>query len=307
MHVASDSQLSDIERGPKRPVRRQNRPPDTSAPQREWSSAPDDVTQPLFEAVERAPAKPAQEPSEPPRSAPLPAAPPAPTPSANRPAALVEPVPEDEATEAPSLASASHAVCLETGPVPDGIRDGELSPSVRLQPHRSRTVASHASAFVGGALATFVAIQFVGVDREPTVAAFASVPVAARAAVPDPGAVAPPAHALQPITPTAPVDTTAIGGHPIVTEAVLRKGEWLAASFRRHDIPMPILTLIVGEVGDVFDFTRSQPGHRYSVTRDGSGELVSFRYVIGSRGELRVRRMGEGYTVTLDTASTLAR
>jgi hypothetical protein len=84
---------------------------------------------------------------------------------------------------------------------------------------------------------------------------------------------------------------------------VIRQGEWLAASFRSHRIPMPILTLIDREVGDVFDFTRSQPGHHYSLTRDSAGELVVFRYFLGAGKELRVRRTGQRYAVTLAAGS----
>ena len=87
--------------------------------------------------------------------------------------------------------------------------------------------------------------------------------------------------------------------HSLVTEGVIREGEWLAASFRNQDIPMRILNLINREVGDLFDFTHSQPGHRYTVTLDSGGELVAFHYVVEPGNELIVQRTGEVYTVTV--------
>ncbi len=153
------------------------------------------------------------------------------------------------------------------------------------------------------------------VAARPTTPGFDELPAAptkppaselARATLPSVSAAGPTALAPRATSPAAPSRAAAIDGTQIVTEGVIRPGEWLAASFRSHDIPMPILNLINREVGNLFDFTRSQPGDRYSLTRDSGGELVAFRYVIANRDELRLRRTGEHYTATLGTVSVSA-
>ena len=146
-----------------------------------------------------------------------------------------------------------------------------------------------------GTAATRIAV--LDFDELPVAQNAASAPVPAPATVPDIAAAQPTAPAPRPTAPVAPAGDAATGGSQTVTEGVIHKGGCLAASFRRHDIPIPILTRVVREVGDVFDFTRSRPGDRYTVIRDSAGVLVAFRYVIGPGDELRVRRTGEDYTV----------
>ncbi len=145
-----------------------------------------------------------------------------------------------------------------------------------------------------------------GFDELPAAQTKPPAPELARATLPSVSAAGPTALAPRATSPAAPSHAAAIDGTQIVTEGVIRPGEWLAASFRSHDIPMPILNLINREVGNLFDFTRSQPGDRYSLTRDSGGELVAFRYVIANRDELRLRRTGEHYTATLGTVSASA-
>jgi len=242
-------------------VRRKEVAPDTSAPLLTWSASAGAAPEPTPE-------------------------------SAARPTA--EPVPER------SFSTAAAGPVLESGPAPGAAGDRELPPPVRSQ---RRSILNAALWCVGalgaGVLATPIAIQLLGGDPEPTVAPLTPAPVPAPTSLPAVAAAPPPpASAPRPTTAAAPARGAATDGGRIVTEGVIRKGEWLAASFRRHDIPMPILTLIDHAVGDVFDFKRSRPGHRYTVTRDTVGELVTFRYLIGPRDELRVRRTGEDYTVT---------
>jgi hypothetical protein len=126
-----------------------------------------------------------------------------------------------------------------------------------------------------------------------------ALPALPPVSAPRPAATAPSRLTVAAIAPVAAPVRAAVDDGPSVTEGVIGKGEWLAASFRNHGIPMPILSLIDREVGDRFDFTRSLPGQRYTVTRDSGGELVEFRYAIGREDELRVHRTAEGYTVTL--------
>jgi hypothetical protein len=64
----------------------------------------------------------------------------------------------------------------------------------------------------------------------------------------------------------------------LVVEGVIESGEWLAASFRRNDIPAELASLIAREMGDAVDFRHSYPGDRYRVTRNRTGELVAFEY-----------------------------
>jgi hypothetical protein len=52
----------------------------------------------------------------------------------------------------------------------------------------------------------------------------------------------------------------------------------LAASFRRLNVPGALATVVAREIGDAYDFRRSQPGDRYRITRTRAGELVAFVY-----------------------------
>jgi len=263
-------------------IRREEVAPRNSAPLPKWSASTD-------AAPDQPPATPAQPAAEtiPEPLAPTPAAPmTAATAAGDEPALGAEP-------------SALADLVCECGRPPDGTRDRERPPAAR--PRRRRVLtdsARYAGAFGAGAFATLIAIQLLGNDPETTVAPpAAALPMTAPAALPAVGA-APATAATQPTSPAAMAHVEATSGNQIVTEGVIRKGEWLAASFRSHDIPMSILTLIGREVGDVFDFTRSRPGHRYTVTRDAAGELLAFRYVIGPGDELLVRRSAEEYAVT---------
>jgi hypothetical protein len=237
---------------------------------------------------------------------------------------LAQPAPEAAQEPLAPPPSPARAI-LESSPVHEDIGDQDLLPSVRSTRRRILTAASYAGAFGAGVLATLVAIPFLGGDSEPAensvvdiassieiggmpaalVAASDPVPESvALPALPPVSAARPAATAPSPLTvaaiaPVAAPVRAAVDDGPSVTGGVIGKGEWLAASFRNHGIPMPILSLIDREVGDRFDFTRSLPGQRYTVTRDSGGELVEFRYAIGRGDELRVHRTAEGYTVTL--------
>jgi hypothetical protein len=241
-------------------------------------------------------------------------------------AAPVEPA--AELAEPPSVATRAGLV-RESGPVPGGTRDRAPLTRFRSQRRRIPTIAAWcAGVFGGGVLASLIAIQLLGADLGAADAALAAAPVpaleksaveggagaaearaavatrigaldfheppATRSAVPAPAAL-PAVAAAPPTSPALPARAAATDGGQIVTDGVIRDGEWLAASFRRLDIPMPIITVITQQVGDLFDFTRSRPGHRYTVTLDGAGELVAFRYVIGPGDELRIHRTGQDY------------
>jgi len=75
----------------------------------------------------------------------------------------------------------------------------------------------------------------------------------------------------------------------VVVEGVIESGEWLAASFRRRNIPGELAGLIAREIGDAYDFRHSQPGDRYRVTLTRDGELVAFDYGTAENDQLELR------------------
>ncbi len=303
-------------------ARREELAPGTSAPLLEWGGSANAAPEPPLETPVRPAAEPVQEPLALPFAAPQPAAPAAPG----------EPAAMSELAEPPDPAPLTDLL-HESNPVPGGTRDRGRPPRARSQQRGILAKsAGYAGAFGGGVLATLIAIQLLGGDPDsdlssdlepggapkPTITAPAATLVRVREEsivqigpgsiefereVAPVSAAPPTAPVARPTAAVAPTRAATASGNRTVTEGVIRKGEWLAASFREHDIPMPILTLIGREVGDVFDFTHSRPGHRYTVTRDGAGELVAFRYVIGPGDELHVRRTGEDYTVARSVAA----
>jgi len=87
----------------------------------------------------------------------------------------------------------------------------------------------------------------------------------------------------------APTDTAALESDRNVVDGVIGSGEWLAASFRRRGVPAELASVIAREMAGAYDFRHSQPGDRYRVTRDRSGELVSFHYEPVGQAALELR------------------
>jgi hypothetical protein len=110
-------------------------------------------------------------------------------------------------------------------------------------------------------------------------------------------AALPAVAAAPPTAASIPARVAATDDRQIVIDGVIRNGEWLAVSFRMNDIPVSLIDLITDQVGELFDFRLSRPGHRYTVTLDGTRELVAFRYVIGPADVLQIRRTGRDYSV----------
>jgi hypothetical protein len=118
-------------------------------------------------------------------------------------------------------------------------------------------------------------IEFLGaIPAAPDSAARVSAPVRAPDRTPD-------------RTP-AEIEPAADAGN-VVVEGTIESGSWLAASFRRHDIPNGLASLIAREMGDAYDFRHSQPGDHYRVTRNRAGELVAFDYEGAGRDILELR------------------
>jgi hypothetical protein len=86
----------------------------------------------------------------------------------------------------------------------------------------------------------------------------------------------------------AEIEALADAGN-VVVEGAIESGEWLAASFRRRNIPGELASLIAREVGDAYDFRHSQPGDRYRVTLTRDGELVAFDYGAAENDQLELR------------------
>ncbi len=83
----------------------------------------------------------------------------------------------------------------------------------------------------------------------------------------------------------------------LVTEGEIEPGGWLAGSLRARGIPPQVPALIEREMGPLFDFRRSRPGHRYRVVRTQAGELLEFDYVLSSSDRIEMRLTDTGYHV----------
>lgn len=93
----------------------------------------------------------------------------------------------------------------------------------------------------------------------------------------------------------------------VVTQGVLRSGESLGALLRGQGIAPAAIHLITEQVRPVFDFRRSQPGQRYRVSQDASGNVLDFRYAISPDDSIHLFWDGSSFVVRKEQAELTPR
>jgi murein DD-endopeptidase MepM/ murein hydrolase activator NlpD len=85
--------------------------------------------------------------------------------------------------------------------------------------------------------------------------------------------------------------------HSVVTQGVLRSGESLGAVLRNQGITPAAIHLISQQVRPLFDFRRSQPGHRYRLSQDAAGNVLDFRYTTSPDDSIHLFWDGASFVV----------
>lgn len=67
-------------------------------------------------------------------------------------------------------------------------------------------------------------------------------------------------------------------GTTLISQGTLEAGDTLASAMARSSVPSNVIHLVATEASEVFDFRRSQPGHRFHLTQDLAGTVLDFRY-----------------------------
>lgn len=82
-----------------------------------------------------------------------------------------------------------------------------------------------------------------------------------------------------------------------VIEGIIGQDTTLYGSLRGQGISPEAIYVITRELTPYFDFRRARPGHRYRMTRDPAGQLVSFDYLTTPSSGYRLLRVGKGFEV----------
>ena len=82
-----------------------------------------------------------------------------------------------------------------------------------------------------------------------------------------------------------------------VIEGLIGENATLYGSLRGHGISSQAIHVIAREMKPHFDFRRARPGHRYRMTRNPAGQLLSFDYLTTPTSGYRLLRVGEGFEV----------
>ncbi len=82
-----------------------------------------------------------------------------------------------------------------------------------------------------------------------------------------------------------------------VFEGIIGQDATLYSSLRGHGISPGAIHVITREMTPHFDFRHARPGHRYRLTRDPAGRLVSFDYLTTPSSGYRLLRVGKGFEV----------
>jgi murein DD-endopeptidase MepM/ murein hydrolase activator NlpD len=93
----------------------------------------------------------------------------------------------------------------------------------------------------------------------------------------------------------------------VVTQGVLRSGESLGPVLRAQGITPAAIHLISQEVRPVFDFRRSQPGHRYRLSQDAHGNVLDFRYTTSPDDSIHLFWDGARFVVRKEQAELTPR
>lgn len=92
-----------------------------------------------------------------------------------------------------------------------------------------------------------------------------------------------------------------------VASGELEPGETLATSLSIRGVSGPQIHTIVTEMAPVFNFRYAQPGDRYRLVLDESGEIDEFRYERSPVEHYELRRNGESFAVRRDTPELIRR
>jgi murein DD-endopeptidase MepM/ murein hydrolase activator NlpD len=86
----------------------------------------------------------------------------------------------------------------------------------------------------------------------------------------------------------------------VIVRGELGNGDILVLALQRDGVTRSLANRIAVELRPLFDFRRSQPGHRFRVATTAEGRLVDFRYSVSDLESYVVRRDGEDYVAFRD-------
>jgi len=134
-------------------------------------------------------------------------------------------------------------------------------------------------------------------------------------------AVAPPAPVVEApraadsapaVAPSPPEPEVAAPAPPpaptrIITHGELRRGDTLAAAMRRENVAPEVIHAVVEQAAAIFDFRRSQPGHRFRLVQDLDGQVVDFRYQLSNVQSIHVHLVEGAFLTEREDAELVPR
>lgn len=92
-----------------------------------------------------------------------------------------------------------------------------------------------------------------------------------------------------------------------VTEGLIARGRTLSELLRADGVSPQVISRIAREMRGHFDFRHARPGHSFRLVRDGTGEIVEFRYRLSETEGWSLVRHGDRYAVSRDLVELEAR
>ena len=86
----------------------------------------------------------------------------------------------------------------------------------------------------------------------------------------------------------------------VIVRGELGNGDILVLALQRDGVARSLANRIAVELRPLFNFRRSQPGHRFRVATTAEGRLVDFRYSVSDLEIYVIRRDGEDYVAFRD-------
>jgi murein DD-endopeptidase MepM/ murein hydrolase activator NlpD len=92
-----------------------------------------------------------------------------------------------------------------------------------------------------------------------------------------------------------------------IISGTLDRGQSLARQLAQRHVPAQIVHTVEKGLAGLLDFRRAQPGHRYELSRNASGQLVEFRYYLSKSDGFVLRRTADGLVASRDAVPLHAR